>query len=148
RVAVQEPTQASEKAQVLWLCVVEVVILVRVGIVRRVAAAYPLLLRLGGVVPQQSVVKAEVDGIQPEAVHASVQPETQMFQHRLRNSGMMEIEIRLGREEIVQVVLLAARLPLPGRAAEDREPVVGGRAVGARIGPYVPVRLGIISALA
>src|ERR1700752_4772593 len=36
-------------------------------------------------------------------------------------------------------VLPAARLPAPKGAAEDGEPVVGRRAVRARLGPNVPV---------
>ncbi|KAG0751314.1 hypothetical protein G6F24_014436 [Rhizopus arrhizus] len=60
----------------------------------------------------------------------------------------MEVQVRLVDQEVVQVVLLAARLPLPGTAAEQRQPVVGRRAVLARVGPYVPVRLGIAAVLA
>ncbi|MNV63607.1 hypothetical protein D3C71_1562110 [compost metagenome] len=60
----------------------------------------------------------------------------------------MEIQVRLRRQEVVQVVLAAARFPTPGHATEDRQPVVGRRAVFARIGPHIPIGLGVVAAFA
>ncbi len=60
---------------------------------------------------------------------------------------VVEVQVGLLAQEIVQVVLPAARFPGPGDTAEDRQPVVGRRAVFARVGPHVPVGLGIVAAL-
>jgi hypothetical protein len=77
-------------------------------------------------------VEAEVDRIQAEAIHAAVEPEAHVVQGRLLHVRVMEVQVRLVDQEVVQVVLLTARLPLPGAAAEQRQPVVGRRAVLAR----------------
>src|SRR5690554_1376683 len=65
----------------------------------------------------------------------------------LLHLGVVEVQVRLRGQEVVQVVLAAAWLPLPGHAAEDRHPVVGWGAVGAGVGPHVPVGLGVVAAL-
>ena len=79
-------------------------------------------------------MEVEVDRVEAEAVDAALQPEADGFEQRVLHGAVVEIEVRLLGEEIVQIVLAAARVPLPGRAAEDRQPVVGRRAVrlGAR----------------
>src|SRR3990167_8843646 len=87
------------------------------------------------VVAQGRVVKAEVDGVQAVAVHTQLQPELHGVQQRILHGGVVEIQIGLAAEEVVQVVLAPARVPLPGAAAKDRQPVVGRGAVGPRIGP-------------
>ena len=48
----------------------------------------------------------------------------------------------------MQVILFTPRVPVPCGTAKDRQPVIGGRAVRLWIGPDVPIRLGIIAALA
>lgn len=51
----------------------------------------------------------------------------------------MEVQARLGGEEIDPAVLLAARLPLPGRTTAQRQPVLGRGAVLAGVCPRGPV---------
>ncbi len=148
RVFVQQRAQALQERQVLRLRVVVVVVLVGVRIVRAEAAPHPLLRRLGRVVAQLCVVEAEVDRIQAEAIHAAVQPEAHIVQGGLLHVRVMEVQVRLVDQEVVQVVLLAARLPLPGAAAEQRQPVVGRGAILARVGPDVPVGLRVAAVLA
>ena len=123
-------------------------VLVGVRVVRAEAAAHPLVGGLGRVVAQLRIVEAEVDRIQAEAIHAAIQPEAHVVQGGLLHFRVMEVQVRLVDQEVVQVVLLTARLPLPGAAAEQRQPVVGRRAVLARVGPDVPVRLRVAAVLA
>jgi hypothetical protein len=93
-------------------------------------------------------VEAEVDRIEPEAVDAPVQPEAQPVEHRAPHVRVVEVEVGLRGQEVVQVILAPARFPLPGHAAEDRQPVVRWRAVVARVGPDVPVGARIVAAFA
>ena len=55
------------------------------------------------------------------------------------------VEVRLLLQEGVVVVLAGRLVPLPGRAAEIAEPVVGRPAVGRRIAPDVPVAFRIVA---
>ena len=146
RVTVQQGAHVFQQAEVLRLRVVVVVILERVGIVRAEAAAGAQLRRLGRVVAQLRVVVREVDRVQAEAVDAAIQPEPQVVDLRRAHLGIVEIEVGLRGQEIVQVVLPAPRLPFPGDAAEDRQPVVGRRAIRLRIRPHEPVRLWVVAA--
>jgi hypothetical protein len=93
-------------------------------------------------------MEAEVDRVESQSIDTAVQPEAHVVERRLADLRVVEVQIRLRAQEIVQVVLPAARLPGPGDAAEYRQPVVRRRAVLARIGPHVPVRLRIGAALA
>ncbi len=70
------------------------------------------------VVAQKLVVEIVVDGIEPETVHAAIQPEAYRFQQRILNLGIVEIQVRLRRQEAVHVILLAHPVPFPGRSAE------------------------------
>ncbi|PLU74672.1 hypothetical protein BMJ19_36730 [Sinorhizobium medicae] len=85
----------------------------------RVAARRVRIRHQRRVVPQKPIVEIEVRRIEPETVHASVQPEADRRQHSFLNFRVMEIEIGLRRKEIVQVILPADPIPLPARAAED-----------------------------
>ena len=60
----------------------------------------------------------------------------------------MEVQVRLAGQEVVQIILHPPAVPLPGRAAEDRQPVVGRRAVGLGVGPDIPIGLGVVAARA
>ena len=103
-------------------------------------------LRGWWIVAQQLVVIREVAGIEAEAIDTAFQPEAQVVQLRLLHGRVMEIQVGLAGEEIVQEVLAAARLPLPGGTAEHGQPVVWRRAIGFLVGPHIPVGLGIVAA--
>ena len=63
-----------------------------------------------------------VDGvhrIKPETVNTTVEPETCDIHHRLAHRRVGMVQVRLARQEIVQVILLAARFPAPSAAAEE-----------------------------
>ena len=60
----------------------------------------------------------------------------------------MEVQVGLRGQEVVQVILPPPAVPFPGRAAEHGNPIRGRRAIGLRIGPDIPIRLGIAAILA
>ena len=71
------------------------------------------------VVAQFFVVGVKVDRIQTETIHTTTQPEPCDIQKRIVHSGAMKVQIRLGNKEIMQIILLAASIPLPRRATKD-----------------------------
>ncbi len=146
-IAVDQRAQLFDEGQVLRTRVVIHVVLVGIGVVGAKAATAALLRGLGRVVAQLPIVETEVDGIEAHAIHATLQPEAHVVEHGAPHRLAVEVEIRLLGQEIVQVVLRAARLPLPGATAEYRQPVVGRAAIGAGIGPHVPVGARIVATL-
>jgi len=148
RVAVEQRTKLGQEGQIFGLGVVVIVVLKGVGVVGAEAAADTLCRRLGRVVAQQPVVKTEVDGVQAQAIDTAIQPETHHIQYRGTHVGIVEVEIGLRGQKIVQVILAAARLPLPRDTPEYGQPVVGRAAIGLGIGPHVPVGFRIVAAAA
>ena len=55
----------------------------------------------------------------------------------------MHVELRLLAQEVMEIILLAPRIPGPARPAKDGLPIVGGRPIRLRIGPDIPVRFRI-----
>jgi hypothetical protein len=97
-----------------------------------------------GVRAQVRVLQEGVEHVEPEPVDAARQPASHDVELRLLDAGGAPVELGLLDEERVEVELLAVRVPLPPRPAEEREPVVGRKraavAVVARgIAPQVPV---------
>jgi hypothetical protein len=84
---------------------------------------------LGGLSRSLCVVEAEIDRVQAQAVDAAVEPELHVVQRRLAHCRVVEVQVRLRGQEVVQEVLASAGFPLPCHTAEDRQPVVGRRAV-------------------
>ena len=91
------------------------------------------------VVAQCLVVEVEVDRVEPEAIDASLEPPPRDGERFLLDLLGVEVQIGLGRQEVVQVVLISARLEGPRGTTKDGEPVVGGSTVFAGIGPDVAV---------
>ncbi len=88
----------------------------------------------------------EIDRIDSKAVDAAVEPEARDVEKRILHRWTVDVQIRLLGQEIVQIILPAARVPLPGRSTEYRLPVIRRRAVGLRVRPNIPIGLGIRSA--
>ena len=59
-----------------------------------------------------------VEDVEPEAVHALVEPELQNVRHLFPHLRVLPVEIRLLRSEKVQVVFVCARDALPRRPCE------------------------------
>ena len=140
---VEQRAHAGEEIEILGPRLVVDVVLRRVRIHVAVEMGEAHALRHGRIVAKLGVVEVEVHGVEPEAVDAPLQPEAHDVQHRVLNRRVVEVQVGLRGEEVVQVVLRAAGVPFPGRAAEDGVPVVGRRAVGLRVGPDIPVGLGV-----
>ena len=111
------------------------------------AQAHELLVErvvLGGrrVVAQLLVLDHHVAHVDPEPRHAAVPPEAHDVVELAPHLLVPPVQVGLGRLEVVQEVLAAGLVELPGRAAEDADPVVGQPAVGLGVGPDVVVAVG------
>ena len=114
-----------------------------VGVVDGLDAHELLIERivLGGrrVVAQFGVLDHHVADIDAEAGHAAVPPEPHDVLEGAPHVVAPPVEVGLLGLEVVEEVLAAGLVHLPGRAAEDADPVVGRAAVGLGVGPDVPV---------
>ena len=93
------------------------------------------------IVAQLRVMQIAVRDVEPEPVDAAVEPELQHVKRRCQRLGIVEIELRLALQELVKIILPPHRMIGPCRPAENGEPIVRRRAVLARIGPHIPIRL-------
>ena len=100
------------------------------------------------IVAQFGIVHRKIDRVDAEPVDAAVEPEADHVQQRILHRAIVDVELRLGPEEIVHIILAAPRVPRPCRTAEHRLPISRRRAVGLRIGPDIPVGHRIIPARA
>ena len=75
----------------------------------------------------EGVLPDEVDDIAAKAGHAPGEPEVHDLFHRLDDGGVSIVEVRLALGKEVQIKLFAHLVILPGAAAEEAGPVVGGR---------------------
>ena len=141
-IAVEQRADALEEAgdRVVALVVgVELVI-------ERARARDAVVQRRRRIVAEAGIEHHEVDRIDTEAVDAPLQPEAGDVEERLLYRRMVAVNLRLLLQEVVHVILAAARVPRPCRAAEDRLPIVGRRAVGLGIVPDVPIGAGVVAA--
>ena len=106
-----------------------------------------LLRRFRRVIAQLQIMAIVIRGIQAEAIDAALQPEATNLQNGVLHFPVVEVQIRHLRQEIMQIVLLAARLPGPGGATHPALPVRWRAAVVFGIGPHIPIGLGVIPAL-
>ena len=61
------------------------------------------------------------DGIETEAIHAEIEPEAHGLQHRVKNTGIGVVEVRLLGEKAMPVVGLSHRVPGPVRGLDVLE---------------------------
>jgi hypothetical protein len=78
-------------------------------------------------------------GVQPEPVDTEVEPEPHDVEHRLLNSGVVVVEIRLMVEEPVPVELAADRIKRPVRVFGVDEDDPGVRVLVAAVAPHVVI---------
>lgn len=115
--------------------------------VRRAAVAVAPVVR-NQAVGQGGVLGEEVDDVHPEAVDPALQPPEHHRVHGLPDLGVLPVQVGLLAGEQVQVVLPARLVVGPGRAGEERAPVVGlrsgctGLLAGPGRTPDVPVAHG------
>src|ERR1700744_4150538 len=89
----------------------------------------------------------KIDGIQAKPVHATREPEACDVEQGLLHRWIMNIEIGLGGQEIMQIILSTPPVPRPAWPIEDREPIIGRGAVLLRVSPDIPVVFRIATAL-
>mmetsp|Transcript_23055 Transcript_23055/g.39166 ORF Transcript_23055/g.39166 Transcript_23055/m.39166 type:complete len:721 (+) Transcript_23055:1136-3298(+) len=144
RKLVQQPPESRQKIKVLGLVLGVEMFLMVIWVHRGGNVGIALFAGQGRVAAQVLVCKVKVDRVEAETIHAPLQPEPGHIQQRILHVHVVEIQVRLAVQEIVQVILLARRFPRPGRAAKDRQPVVGRRAVLFGIGPDIPIGFVIV----
>ena len=98
----------------------------------------------GGAVPLVEVG----DGVEPETVEAEVEPEADHVEDGFAHFGVVVVEVGLVRIEAVPVVLVALGVVGPVRPfdVDEDDPRLGPLLVV--VVPHVPVRLGVVAALA
>src|SRR6478672_13428999 len=93
------------------------------------------------VVAQLRILDQRMRDVDTKAGDSTLEPEPEDLVELGTNFLVPPVEIRLLREEVVEVVLTALVVQRPGAASERRLPVVRRRAVRLRIAPDVPVAL-------
>src|SRR5262249_5179744 len=104
--------------------------------------------RARGIASQLQVMAKGSDRIEAQSIHSRIQPEPDLVVHCNGNFRVMPVQVWLLSQEMMQVILLAPRFPLPSRSAERRYPVIWSSTVGLRIGPTIPIRLCVSSVTA
>ncbi len=113
---------------------------VRVELVHLGPDPLQVLVRLLQVLAVRALPLVQVrNGVQPEAVDAEIEPEPQHLDHRVLHLGVLEVEIRLVREEPVPVVLAADRVEGPVGLLGVHEDDAGSRVLVVGVGPDVEV---------
>ena len=97
-----------------------------------------IVVRRSGVVAQLAVLDEAVRHVDAEPGDPAVEPEPEDLLELAAHVLVPPVQIRLLHQEVVQVVLAGPLVELPRPPAEDREPVVGRRAVGPWVAPHVP----------
>ncbi len=96
--------------------------LVRVARVELAAEALEHLVRLGQVLVDGPFTLDQVrDRVQPERIHAHVEPETHDVEDRVEHGRIVEVQIRLMGKEAVPVVLPRHRVECPVRLLSVHE---------------------------
>src|SRR5215472_12517051 len=95
--------------------------------------------RIRRIVAKFSVLDQMPDDVDAESVDATSKPEAHCLVDGRSDRGVAPVEIRLGGEKGVIVILSACAIIFPGAAAECRQPIVGRPAVCGWIPPYIPI---------
>src|SRR5262249_53103988 len=77
--------------------------------------------------------------VDAESINPAPKPVTHHIVDGRPDGRVAPVEIRLGGEKGVIVILSACAIILPGAAAEYRQPIVGRPAACGWIPPYIPV---------
>ena len=98
------------------------------------------------VVAELRVLHDVVGDVEAEAVDAASSQKRSASNIAALTSGLRQLRSGCCGQERVQVVLAGRLVEGPGRAAEDRQPVVRRRAVRLRVAPDIPVALRVVAA--
>ena len=106
------------------------------------------LWRKRWIISQRLIRKIESDCNKPKSVYPPLQPKARYVQQAFLNLWFVEIQIGLGGQKIMQIILAAPRVPMPRRPTDNRQPIVGGGAVRFGISPNIPVGFRVIATFA
>ncbi len=112
-----------------------------------------------GVIAELGIFEEIWNGVKAEAGDASIQPELHGSEHRFFDGGIAPVEVGLLLVELVVIELVHGWDPLPCRASEVGDPVIGrnaavmlkallvggdtGRIGGLAVVPAIPIVLGV-----
>src|SRR3954454_18299407 len=97
------------------------------------------------IVSEKLVLRQRLHSINAKPVNAAIEPEAHGVADRRPNVRIAPVEIRLGGEKLVEVVLSRCRIKLPGRSTEHRGPVVRRSTRLRRIAPDKPISFRIVA---
>ena len=143
-IVIHHAANAFHPTKVLGLVFGKDVILHVIGVAVRLG----FNLEIGRIAAQFCVVIKVVNGVKAKTVNATVQPKAQHAFHVIHDFWVVIIEVGLFSQKVVQIVLLAARIPCPCRSTKDRQPVVRWCAIMVRIDPNIPIGFWIAAILA
>src|SRR5689334_10596033 len=106
--------------------------------VRRIALT---VLRVDRIVAKVRIFDQVPQHVDTKPVDTFAQPETHHVMYGVPNVSVAPIEVGLGGQEGVIIILTGIFVVSPGAAAEVGEPVVGRSPIWAGIPPNVPVTL-------
>ena len=120
-----------------------------IGVVRVDLGPHPLevVVGLGEVLAVRVVRLVQVrHGVEPEAVHAEVEPEPEHLDQRVLDLGVLVVEVGLVREEPVPVIGAGLVVPGPVRRLGVGEDDARALVAVHGVRPDVPVSLGVVRA--
>src|SRR5207249_2394899 len=89
------------------------------------------------------VLEEGIEDVQPEAVHAALEPAADHGQHRLPEIRVPPVQVGLFGQEGMQIELASNLIPGPGGAAEKRGPVArlarSPEAIPHAVTPQIPI---------
>ncbi len=88
---------------------------------------------------RSGVLVETMGNVDAEPGNTPVEPEPEDLLEGVVDGGLPPVQVGLGGEEVVQVVLLGHRVEVPRALAARIEPVVRGSFTRSRLGPHVPV---------
>src|SRR6266702_3035017 len=92
------------------------------------------------------ILASPVPRINSYTHHTASEPESQYALQRLPDLWALPVQIRLLRQETVQVILVGGLVVGPSRAAKHADPIVRRATVRCRITPRVPTTPGAVPA--
>ena len=93
------------------------------------------------VVAEQPVLHDRIRNIDPEPRHAPIEPATKDAVEGSTDVLVPPVQVRLVRQEVVEVVLPGRLIERPSRSAEGTAPVVRGSSIVRGVGPHVPITM-------
>ena len=103
---------------------------------------------LGRIVPQISIFEKHIEYIQPETIHAFLQPKVKYIQYSFPHFRVAPVEVRLLFCEHVEEIFACLGIHFPGIAAKRRLPVVWQPAIRFSRLPNIPIPVWIVPAAA